>query len=238
MTSLPASDSERKRLARDTLLISDLCRGLEDEDVARLLAIAQLRGLEADSLILSQGREADAVYLPASGHQLVERSAGNGQRQVLAFLQRGDYLGFSSSQQFLYSARTLTPSIVLRFPARGFYELAEALPALKGNIGQISNQVLARVLDHLFAIGQKRAHARLAFLLWQLWQRVPEKQQASALIELPMRRVDIGDYLGLTLETTSRAFSRLRDDGLITTAHSQQVQLLDPDALRRLAEVG
>jgi CRP-like cAMP-binding protein len=238
MTSLPVSDRERKLLARDTLLASDLCRGLENEDVGRLLAIAQSRALEPGSLILSQGREADAVYLPASGHQLVERSAGNGQRQILAFLQRGDYLGFSSSHRFLYSARTLTPSIILRFPARSFYKLSEALPALRDNVGQISNQVLARVLDHLFVIGQKRAHARLAFLLWQLWQRAPEQQRASALVELPMRRVDIGDYLGLTLETTSRAFSRLRNDGLIATAHSQQVELLNPEALRRLAEVG
>ncbi len=219
-------------------MASDLCVDLLDSEVDQLLAIAQIRDFDAGSQILAQGREADAVYLPLNGHQLVERSAESGQRQVLAFLQRGDYIGFSTSNRFLYSAHTLTASRVLRWPAGRFYPLAETLPTLRDNVGRISNQVLSKVLDHLFAIGQKRAHARLAFLLWQQWQRVPEATRDQMAVDLPMRRADIGDYLGLTLETTSRAFSRLRDDGLISTPHSQRVVFHDLTALRELAEVG
>lgn len=226
------------QLARETLLHSELCAQLGDRELALLLEIAQTRAFQADERLLVQGAEANAVYLPLSGHLLVERSAGNGQRQVLAFLQRGDYLGFSTSHRFVYSAQALTACEALRFPSSQFYAVAERIPQLKDNIGRIGNQVLARVLDHLFAIGQKRAHARLAFLLWQLWQRSPNEQQAEGRLILPMRRIDIADYLGLTLETTSRAFSRLRRDGLIATDHSQIVELRDIAALRDLAEVG
>ena len=233
-----ASGSARDHRARETLLHSDLCTRLHDAELEALLAIAQFRVAESGAQILVQGAPADAVYLPVSGYQLVERSAGNGQRQVLAFLQRGDYLGFSTSNRFLYSAQALTTSEVLRFPAVQFYALADSVPTLKDNVSQISNQVLARVLDHLFAIGQKRAHARLAFLLWQLWQRLPPAAKDERRLNLPMRRIDIADYLGLTLETTSRAFSRLRRDGLIKTDHSQTVELLHTEALRELAEVG
>ena len=95
----------------------------------------------------------------------------------------------------------------------------------------------ARVLDHLFAIGQKRAHARLAFLLWQLWRRTSE-DGAQTLISLPMRRADIGAYLGLTLETTSRAFSQLRRDGVIETPDNSSVRILNSEILEALAEVG
>ncbi|GAB5415686.1 MAG: helix-turn-helix domain-containing protein [Congregibacter sp.] len=223
-----------QQLARSTLLESDLCRALNAGDIEQLLSIAQLRRFDANQRILSQGLAADAVYLPCSGSQLVERTATGGQRQVLAFLQRGDYLGFSSSNQFLYSAQALETSLVLRFPAGDFYPLTETLPQLRDNVGRITNQVLARVLDHLFAIGQKRAHERLAFLLWQLHTR---RGAGAGGWQLPMRRMDIGDYLGLTLETTSRAFSRLRSDGIIDTDGRQHVQILDAAALSALAEV-
>ncbi|MCY4265381.1 MAG: helix-turn-helix domain-containing protein [Gammaproteobacteria bacterium] len=226
-----------KAQAQETILQSDLCANLSSENLETLLTIAQMRTLGANREILAQGGVADAVYLPINGYQLVERSGSDGRRQVLAFLQCGDYLGISAGQSFLYSAYTLTPSTILRFPASRFFQLVEELPILKDNLGRISSQILLRVIDHLFAIGQKRAHARLAFLLWQLWQRLPEARYPQRELELPMRRADIGDYLGLTLETTSRAFSRLRSEGVIATRQGNQVEILDMEALRRLAEV-
>ena len=167
---------------------------------------------------------------------MVERSSAAGQRQVLAFLHRGYYLGFSNTERFLFSATALEHSHLLRFPADRFYALAAELPQLRDNVGEITNQVLARVLDHLFAIGQKRAHARVAFLLWQLWMRSSTDGQ-QRLLHLPMRRADIGAYLGLTLETTSRAFTRLRKDGVIATPDNHSVEILELTTLQALAEV-
>ena len=178
----------------------------------------------------------DAVFLPCSGCLMVERSGAGGQRQVLAFLYAGYFLGFNTSSRFLYSVVALEKSTVLRFPAENFRKLAQELPALRDNIGRINNLVLSRVLDHLFAIGQKRAHARVAFLLWELWSRAAADGQQH-LVHLPMRRADIGAYLGLTLETTSRAFSRLRRDGIIATPDNSSVRILDAGALQELADV-
>jgi CRP/FNR family transcriptional regulator len=205
-------------------------------ELDRLRAIAQPRDYSAGDLIFTQGHEVDAVYLPCSGCVMVERNGAAGQRQVLGFLHRGYYLGFSNSTRFLNSAVVLEESHLLRFPADRFYSLANELPALRDNIARISNQVLARVFDHLFAIGQKRAHERLAFLLQQLWYRASADGECLQL-HLPMRRADIGAYLGLTLETTSRAFSRLRSDGLIATPDHHTVEVLDLETLLALAEV-
>ncbi|MFK7828785.1 MAG: Crp/Fnr family transcriptional regulator [Congregibacter sp.] len=223
-------------MARATLQSSDLCRGLDESAIDQVLNIGKVIHFAAQELIFSQGQKADAVYLPCSGSQLVERSANTGQRQVLAFLRQGDYLGLNTSDQFLYSAHTLEPSHMLRFASHDFYDLASGLPVLRDNVGRISNQVLARALDHLFAIGQKRAHERLAFLLWQLWSRQAASGRSDK-ITLSMRRTDIGDYLGLTLETTSRAFSRLRSDAVIATQGRNLVQILDESALCALADV-
>lgn len=232
MTSPLHSDSAA--LCRQTLKSSDLCRGLDERAVDQLLSIGRLRDYRAGAQILCQGSPVDSLFLPVTGSQRVERSGAAGQRQVLAFLQRGDYLGFSTGDHYLYSAYAIEDSQLLNFPVGRFQPLAEQLPPLRDNLGRIANQVLARLIDHLFAIGQKRAHARLAFLLWQLAER---NGSADRLLRLPMRRIDIADYLGLTLETTSRAFSRLRDDGVIATPDAQQVHILDHRALIALAEV-
>jgi CRP-like cAMP-binding protein len=215
---------------------SDLCRNLTERQIERLRGIAQPMHLTAGSVVQRQGREADAVYLPCSGCLMVERTAAGGQRQVLAFLHRGYFLGLNNGNVCFYSAIALEDSHLLRFPAERFYALEDEIPVLRDNVGRISNQVLARVLDHLFAIGQKRAHARLAFLLWQLWYRA-STDGSEMLLHLPMRRADIGDYLGLTLETTSRAFSRLRQEGIIETPDNHSVRITNRKTLQELADV-
>ena len=215
---------------------SDLCTGLTAGQIARVAAVAQPRSFETGDFLIQQGHAVDAVYLPCSGSIMVERGGSGGQRQVLAFLQRGYFLGVNTGDRYLFSAVALEPSHALRFPIREFQHLKTDLAVLRDNVGRITNVVLARALDHLFAIGQKRAHARLAFLLWQLWYRAsPDGSQMS--LHLPMRRVDIGDYLGLTLETTSRAFSRLRSESVISTPDKSTVLILDIDTLQTLADV-
>lgn len=234
-----SKDQSPRPSGGDALLLleqSDLCLNLDARAIDRLRGIAQPRDYAAGEMIIRQGHAAEAAFLPCSGCQMVERSGAGGQRQVLSFLYRGYYLGFSHTSHFLYSAVALEPSHLLRFPSDRFNALAEELPTLRDNVSRISNNVLARVLDHLFAIGQKRAHARLAFFLWELLVRRPADGPDS-LLRLPMRRADIGDYLGLTLETTSRAFTQLRRDGIIETPDNSSVRILNRNVLQELADV-
>lgn len=219
-----------------TLRDSDIGRGLSAEELARLMALGQLLTLDSGTEILRQLAPAEAVFLPCSGTVMLERNALNGRRQVIDFLRRGDYLGFTATSKYLYGASVLEPSTLLKFPRKQFVALCDEIPRLKENMGHINNAVLAGLLDHLFAIGQKRAHERLAFLIHQIYLRGGRPLSGSTLL-LPMSRTDIGDYLGLTLETTSRAFSRLRNEGVISTPDHHSVIILDQDQLDALADV-
>jgi CRP-like cAMP-binding protein len=173
--------------------------------------------------------------LPCQGQLMIERSSDAGKRQVLGFLNAGNLLGLGSGDVFLYSVQSLIDCSVLRCRRDDFERLAARYPKLRDNLSAISSQVLVRMMDHLFAIGQKRAHERLAFLLWQLSLRQGETR--ATRVPLAMRRVDIGDYLGLTLETTSRAFTALRRAGIIDTSERYGVTILLPDRLAELASV-
>ena len=223
-------------LALDTLRTSDVGRGLEEDVLQRLLALGQVYQLDPGEEILRQFAPATAVYLPCTGMVMVERSALNGSRQIIDFLRRGDYLGFTATENYLYSATALEPCTLLKFHRQKFSALCDEIPPLKENIARINNRVLAGLLDHLFAIGQKRAHERLAFLIYQLHLR-QGRPEAGTVIALPMSRTDIGDYLGLTLETTSRAFSRLRKEQVISTPDHHSVVIEDHERLNELAEV-
>ena len=219
-----------------TLQESAIGRGLSIEQLDQLMALGRELNLEPGTEIFRQLAPATAVFLPCTGTVMVERSALNGRRQVIAFLRRGNYLGFTATSNYLYSAVVLEPALILKFPRKQFIALCDEIPPLKENMAQINNAVLATLLDHLFAIGQKRAHERVAFLIHQLNSRSGYPAACSPL-SLPMSRTDIGDYLGLTLETTSRAFSRLRNDGVIATPHHHSVVILDQEQLNELAEV-
>jgi len=226
----------KSNLGLDTLRSSDVGRGLTEETLDRLLDLGQMQRFQPGEEILRQFGQADAVYLPCSGMVMVERSSLNGRRQIIDFLRQGDYLGFTATDTYLYSATALEPCYMLRFHRRKFTALCDEIPALKENVAWINNRVLAGLLDHLFAIGQKRAHERLAFLIHQLYLRQGRPAPGS-VIALPMSRTDIGDYLGLTLETTSRAFSRLRQDEVISTPDHHSVVIEQLDLLIELAEV-
>lgn len=222
--------------AGETLRDSDLGANLDTQDIDSLVAIATLQDFQPGKKILRQFACAGDVYLPCSGMLVLERSALSGHRQVIGFLKRGDYLGFTPTDSYPYSAVTLVPSTLLKFDRQKFTRLCADIPALQVNVSRITNTVLGGLLDHLFAIGKKRAHERVAFLLQQLHQRGTNTAKPNA-ISLPMKRIDIGDYLGLTLETTSRAFSRLRDEGVIATPDHHSVIILNYTALRELAKV-
>ncbi len=115
------------------------------------------------------------------------------------------------------------------FPRLSFLSLCDTSKQLKRNVDVITNKVMLRLFDQLFAIGQKKAHERLCFLLQQLKERQTIKGGYS--FELFMSRQDIADYLGLTLETVSRAFSRLQNEGLIEVQSAHHVAVLDEQGL-------
>ena len=225
-----------RTLAMDTLRSSDLGTGLAAGEIDKLMGIGQVTYLQPGVQVVRQLDPADAVYLPCSGTVIVERSSIKGRRQVIGFLYRGDYLGFTSTRNYLYSAATLEECTLLKFKRGQFNQLCDRVPQLKENVAHINNMVLTSLMDHLFAIGQKRAHERLGFLIYQLYLR--QGQPANQVpVSLPMSRTDIGDYLGLTLETTSRAFSRLRDEKIIRTPDHHSVIIDNLEAIQVLADV-
>jgi len=210
-----------------------LFRGVNTADVQPLIDISKRRQLDTRQYLLHQNSEAESVFTLINGTVMMERTSFSGNRQVVAFLYSGDFIGFTHNDEYEFSVQALTPVEIQEFPRKEFLQLADSHDVLKRNVREIGSNVLAAALDQLFALGKKKAHERICFLLEQL--RVRQHRHDKSQIELIMGRQDIADYLGLTIETVSRAFARLKQEGLINIHSAHKVEILDLERLQELA---
>ena len=210
-----------------------LYAGLADDEMKRLLSISRVKTIARHDYLFQQHSDASCLYTIEEGVLMVERSSVSGRRQIMSFMFAGNFVGFTHNDFFEYSVQSLTAARLLEFPRQDFLGLCSDIPHLKKNVDVITSKVMLRLFDQLFALGQKKAHERLCFLLQQLKERQTLKDCYS--FELVMSRQDIADYLGLTLETVSRAFTRLQHDGIIKVLSAHHVEILDEQALRTMA---
>jgi len=178
-----------------------------------------------DSEIYGQGEQAGALYQIEFGAVRLYRLLADGRRQISAFHLAGEVFGFESgdTHHFFAEAICATGLRVIR-PAHSADLSRQLLPlALKG---------LVRAQEHLLVLGRQSALERVAAFMLDM----AERQGGLETFDLPMSRTDIGDYLGLTIETVSRIISQLRARGIIRLKTLRTVELLKPNALRDISE--
>jgi CRP/FNR family transcriptional regulator, anaerobic regulatory protein len=207
--------------------------GLSPQEIASLDALVTYRNLESGAYLFHQHTPAKSVYMLDEGMLMMERSSSTGRRQVMAFMQPGNFIGIPHNQHYDFTVSALRASRIREIPLKPFIELQDKVVQLKENVRGIGGNILAHTLDQVFALGQKKAHERVCFLLQQLSNRLP--RQRRHMIELVMTRQDIADYLGLTIETVSRAFGKLKREGIIDIYSAHTVEIMDMDTVADLA---
>jgi CRP/FNR family transcriptional regulator, anaerobic regulatory protein len=118
----------------------------------------------------------------------------------------------------------------------GLHRIVAQDPSLGFKLYQAVARELASTRDLMLTTGQRSATERLVSFLLAFSRRNARIGQDPTALELPMTRADIGDFLGLTIETVSRTFTKLKTMGLIELPHSNQVKLIDVGALKSLAD--
>lgn len=184
------------------------------------------------SEIFGEGEEAEYVYQINSGAVRTYKLLPDGRRQINAFHLPGDMFGFENHEAHRFTAEAIVDTDV-RIVTRG--NLLVAIPGqaadAKNLIGFVT-QNLQHAEDHMLLLGRKTSLEKVAAFLLEMDERIAHPK----VLDLPMTRRDIADYLGLTLETVSRALSTLRDDQILrfdgTT--QRQVEVLDR---RRLSDL-
>jgi CRP/FNR family transcriptional regulator len=212
-----------------------LCASLADADMHRLFALAAQREFGTGDLIFHQEQSADYVYSLRSGYGAIFRLTADGKRQILSFLFPGDFLGFTSEDRFHYAAVALSPVAACRFERAALENLIREFPGMDRKLRFTLTRAMDASFELLFSLGRKDAIQKVASLIWYVSYRQRKTGQPDNPVHLPMRRADIADFMGLTTETVSRAFTVLRQMGVIRLAGTNDVEIAD---MTRLRDVG
>ena len=214
-----------------------VCGALDNAEVARLNAIVSQSILEPGRMLFLEDDPADALYIVTDGCIKLYKMLPDGRRQITGFLFRTDFLGLAFRERYAYSAEAVVPSSVCRFPKSRLEALLDEFPEMERRLLSICSNELASAQDQMLLLGRKTAEEKLASFLWLLSRRARLKDDDDRTLPLPMMRSDIGDYLGLTIETVSRTFSQLKKKGLISFSSSHEVCLENLDTLAEIAGV-
>lgn len=180
--------------------------------------------------IFGEGEPSDWVYRVVSGAVRTVRFTNDGRRQILAFHLPGDIFGIELSSRHTLSAEAVSDAEI-SLVRRSMIDTAAAkdLAAAKALLNLVARD-LASAQQHALVLGRKGAGERVAAFLLQLADRA----NADQGIDLPMSRADIADYLALTIETVSRAFTQMERERTIALPSSRHVVVRDRGALEML----
>jgi CRP/FNR family nitrogen fixation transcriptional regulator len=173
------------------------------------------------SEIYAQGEKAGTIYQVEFGAVRVYRLLSDGRRQISAFYLSGEIFGLEADANHHFFAEAITGTNLRLFPLAKLGDVSQKLFAL-------TLHSLTRAQQHLLVLGRQTAAERVAAFLLDL----ADRQGGLEQVELPMSRMDIGDYLGLTIETVSRVFSKLKDKGIIALPTLRSVEIKKWSALQ------
>lgn len=202
------------------------------------------RHFEAGREIIHQDDTSELFAIVLSGLIKLTRMLPDGRRQIVGFLGESDCLGDLFAEVNHDSAESVTDVELCCFAREKFEALVKSHPDLEHFLFLRAMNDLDETREWLFTLGRKKATERVAtFLLW-LWRKQgtmtdnPSDPDTDLVLDCPLTRQDIADFLGLTLETVSRQFSKLRAAKVIRLQSNKRIEILDVQALERLAEAG
>ncbi|GLP96320.1 Crp/Fnr family transcriptional regulator [Paraferrimonas sedimenticola] len=212
------------------------CFGSPNDDIeglpqffAELAEGADEVDIKGNTFLFREKDPSDYVYILVSGAVMLERSTSTGSRQVFAFLYTGNLMGLSEQLTYSFSAKSLADATAIRISRSAMQSMFDRYPAVAQKYHKVTGRILALILDQLFIMGQKSAHQRLGHFLLDM---IPKLGRGQSQFYLPMSRQDIADYLGMSLETASRGFSRLKRSKLIDIQSNYHITILDEQKLR------
>ena len=182
--------------------------------------------------VYGEKEPAEYVYQVKSGAVRSYKLLSDGRRQIGAFHLAGDIFGLENGSEHRFTAEAIVDTTVRLVKRQSLELVAENDAVVARNLLSMTTNNLQHAEDHMLLLGRKTSLERVAAFLLEMDKRLT----AADIMALPMSRRDIADYLGLTLETVSRALSRLHELGVIGFIGNtqRQIVLLDRNQLASL----
>lgn len=232
------SEAARIKVACSNCNLRELCMpmGLREEELARIdELVATRRKVKRGATLFRSGEPFASLFAIRTGFFKTCITAEDGRDQVTGFQMAGEIIGLDGivNERHTCDAVALEDAEVCVMPFDRVGELSREVGALQHHLHRIMSREIVREHGVMLLLGTMRAEERLAAFLLNLVQRLQARGFSSSELVLRMTRQEIGNYLGLKLETVSRTFTRFANEGLIDVRH-RHVRIVDPGKLRAL----
>ena len=219
--------------------ISELCLpfSLNEQELDTLdNIIDRKRPIHKGEKIFQDGEALHSLFAIRSGTFKTFTIDSNGEEQITGFHLAGDLLGFDAlaSSEHQSFAQALETSMVCEIPYHTLDELSNSMPALKRQVLRLMSNEIRADQDMLSLLNRKNAEQRLATFLSSLSNRYKARGLSASQYRLTMTRGDIGNYIGLTVETISRLLNRFHKQELIKV-EGKLITINDLEGLNEVA---
>jgi CRP/FNR family transcriptional regulator len=245
MPAKPPLHSDRRchqdaQISCSNCRLAELCLpiALDSTDIDRLDSIIQRgRPLRKGDYVYRAKDSFKSIYAVRAGTLKAYSVSGDGTEQVTGFYFPGEIFGMDGigKNEHVSSAIALETAAICEIPFENLGELSARIPTLQRHFFQLMSQEIAQDQQLITMLSKNSAEQRIAALLISISSRNARRKLSATAFRLPMSRFDIGNYLGLTVETISRVFGRLQKTG-VATIDNREIVLLQLDLLHQIAD--
>ena len=217
-----------------------VCARCEGDELAELERIKFYRGYDAGQVVASAGEPMSFVGSVVSGTATLTQTMEDGRRSMVGLLLPSDFVGRPGRETAAYDVTAASDLMMCCFRRGAFEQLMLRTPNIGQRLLEMTLDELDAARDWMLVLGRKTAREKIASFLATIARRDATLRPGGAareiVLDLPLTREAMADYLGLTLETVSRQMSALKRDGLIRLDGTRRVTV--PDLARLIGEAG
>jgi CRP/FNR family transcriptional regulator, anaerobic regulatory protein len=214
-----------------------ICSALDAGEIGALNAISRRRKLAAGDSLAWEGDDSILVANVVEGILKLSIGTADGREQIVGVVFPSDFIGRPFGETTDHTITAMTDASVCVFVRSDFDRFASKHPALERKLLDRTLSELDRTRRWMMLLGRKSAEEKLITFLLEMSERFNDStcsrsdQQYVDRFTLPFTRQQIADILGLTIETVSRTFTKLKTEGLLTIPSGREVAILDREAL-------
>ncbi len=217
-----------------------ICGALSPDQLLALSKHTTKHVLPADQKIVVEGDATKQFSNIVYGIVKLSKLTADGRQQIVGLQLPPDFIGRPFSKEIGVTVETATNVKLCSFPSHVLETLTTKSPDLQHRLHEQALKELSQAQEWMLALGQKSAAERVASFIYFIALHIdPESSENDnqRQFEIPLKRGDIADFLGLTIETVSRQITKLRQSGVLKT-DNRMIEVRDLARLRRFTEIG
>jgi CRP/FNR family transcriptional regulator len=184
----------------------------------------------------AEGAIVTEVFRLTRGTARLVKLMSDGRRQICEFVMPDEFLGLAGQDEYQFSAEAIEDCVALRYSRTEIEARISADADFAGDIRRRTARRLNNAYDRMVFLSHRSATARVAWFLLTVRLQAASEAEHPDTFHLPMTRSDIGDYLGMALETASRAFTQLKRAGVVLESGAHLVTITDRARLQHIAD--